>query len=294
MRDNIFTILKKNTNFKGDVYRIHRLMTEESIIIDNGHYAMTLENFVNKYCFCTWLGRGHCVDLEDFKQTLNFDDLLITLENFDEDNSEFINCFVNYLEYGLNLLFLADRYCCKQKYRFKRLDTFNQLAKLLFDCIELINLKYIEDEENGIVYLIENKPEVTAVAEIEEDKDLSWDILRYNHHLLKGNIDEKRKILNSMGKSIEQQRRQLEQISEYTKQLSSTIFGVLNNFNVRHDNCTPGTSDYHANVESMSKDELENCYDELYQLILLAKLELNNVERVQKVKELIKSVSYNK
>ncbi len=290
MRANIFTILKNNTNLKDDAKRIYRLITKESIIVKYNTYNMTLENFVDNNCFRTWAGRGHCIDLDDFKQTINFNSLLRNLENFDEDNTEFINSFVTYLEYSTNLLCLADSFCSKYEQVFKRLASFNQLFQLLNDSINILNLKLIEDKENNIIYLIENKPEVTAVAEIEKDKDLAWDILRYNHLLLKGNIDEKCKILASMGKSIEQQRKRLEQISDYTRQLSSTIFGALNNFDIRHDNCTFGNSDYHEKIDSMSKTELENCYDELYQLILLAKLELDNVERVQKMKALLNNV----
>ena len=47
-----------------------------------------------------------------------------------------------------------------------------------------------------------------------------------------------------------------------------------------------GDKNYKETVAKMSKDELENWYDETYQLCLLAFLELDNVERTKKVVEL--------
>ena len=41
----------------------------------------------------------------------------------------------------------------------------------------------------------------------------------------------------------------------------------------------------------MSTEELENTYDDIYQLWLLAILEIDNVERKQKMKDLLKKVN---
>ena len=59
-----------------------------------------------------------------------------------------------------------------------------------------------------------------------------------------------------------------------------------NNMNIRHNNSTEGDKNYREVVAKMTQDELENWYDETYQLCLLAFLELDNVERTKKVAQL--------
>ena len=68
--------------------------------------------------------------------------------------------------------------------------------------------------------------------------------------------------------------------------LEDDVLALLNNLNIRHNNCMEGDKNYKEIVAKMSKDELENWYDETYQLCLLAFLELDNVERTKKVSEL--------
>ena len=62
---------------------------------------------------------------------------------------------------------------------------------------------------------------------------------------------------------------------------------MLNNMNIRHNNRSKkAQSKYKEYVAKMTKKQLEKWYDELYQMILLAFLLLDNVDRAKKVKEL--------
>lgn len=57
--------------------------------------------------------------------------------------------------------------------------------------------------------------------------------------------------------------------------------------NVRHNNRSKkDMSKYKEYVAKMSKTRLEKWYDELYQMMLLALLLLDNIERTAKIKEL--------
>ena len=68
--------------------------------------------------------------------------------------------------------------------------------------------------------------------------------------------------------------------------LESDIFFMLNNFNIRHNNKNKGDKNYKEYVAKMRKDRLEKWYDELYQMILLAFLLMDNTKRTDRVKEL--------
>ena len=70
------------------------------------------------------------------------------------------------------------------------------------------------------------------------------------------------------------------------KTLEDSIFTLLNNLNLRHNNIDTDSKEYNSFVATMPKKEIESWYDEVYQLCLLAFLEIDNVERARKVKEL--------
>jgi hypothetical protein len=54
---------------------------------------------------------------------------------------------------------------------------------------------------------------------------------------------------------------------------------------VRHNN------EENPYIKSLSKEELENIYDDIYQMWLLAKLEIDNLERKNRVVEILKKAN---
>ncbi len=158
---------------------------------------------------------------------------------------------------------------------------FFHLRDVMLDNLGKYNHKaYIDDER---ILIIEDKPEVTAVVEIIE-QNLAIGIIRYNHSSLQGEIELKKKILISLGSELEPKRKELQALN---KQLSEDIFFMLNNMNVRHNNRNQkDMSKYKEYVAKMTKARLEKWYDELYQMMLLAFLLLDNVDRTANIKEL--------
>lgn len=66
---------------------------------------------------------------------------------------------------------------------------------------------------------------------------------------------------------------------------------MLNNLNLRHNNIMPSDNNYKDFVAKMDIATLENWYDELYQMLLLAFLEIDQIERNSKVKTLKASIN---
>ena len=155
------------------------------------------------------------------------------------------------------------------------------------ECLANYNYKaqYFPSREQLLV--IEGKPEATAVAEIIE-RDLSYKVLRYNHYMLKGNLQAKKEILLALGTDLEPKREQLNTIDA---KLEDGIFYILNNLNLRHNNKTEGDKNYKQAVADMDSNTLEHWYDELYQMMLLAYLQLDQVERNNQIKVLKQLVS---
>ena len=191
------------------------------------------------------------------------------------------------IEIIYNFWYIAERQTFASYESNNRAKDFLLLRKIMDDCLAHYNhrAEYYPELEQLIV--IEDKPEATAVAEIV-DTDLSYKVLRYNHYLLKGDLKEKKDILLALGADLEPKRRQIQVID---KDLVDGIFYILNNLNLRHNNKTVGDKNYRQAVADMDDTTMEDWYDELYQMMLLAYLQLDQVSRNDKVKALKQAVS---
>lgn len=128
-----------------------------------------------------------------------------------------------------------------------------------------------------------------SVAEIVDD-DLATLILQYNHFMLEGDLDSKKSILSDIGQALESLR---DNLKKCNKLLETNIFFMLNNMNIRHNNRskTQDGKHYKEYVAKMRKSKLEEWYDDLYQMMLLAYLEMDGQERTKRVDELKKKIN---
>lgn len=278
MRKSIFDIASASINMGNEVGRIVTMSTKEKVLYHTNEYGLgddySLVEFIDKYCFRKWQYRNHFVDLDDFVNAINYKGIRKAAENGDVDS------FMILIEFTYNMWFLAYRYLQDKKSSSKWQNNFLHLRDVMLDNLEQYNhTAFIDDDR---VLVIEDKPEVTAAAEIVEEH-LALDIIRYNHRSLQGEIELKKAILLSLGSELEPKRKDLQALN---RQLSEDIFYALNNLNIRHNNRSKKDKNYKEYVAKMRKDRLEKWYDELYQMMLLAFLLLDNVDRAQRIKDL--------
>ena len=274
MRKSIFDIATSSINISNEVDRIVSMFFDEKNLFYYP-YDLTIVDFVDKHCFRNWSCRGHFINVNDFLNALDYKNLIKAAKNGDA------NSFMTLIELTYNFWVLAYKDLKNEKTSSKWQNNYYHLRDVMLDNLEKYNhTAYIDDD---CVLVIEDKPEVTAVAEIVE-QDLAIDIIRYNHRSLQGEIELKKKILISLGSELEPKRKKLQSLN---KQLSEDIFFMLNNLNVRHNNRSKkDMAKYKEYVAKMTKSKLEKWYDELYQMMLLAFLILDNVDRQSEVKEL--------
>jgi hypothetical protein len=281
-RASIFEKIKSNFDLEKELDRLDSLFTQRRCIyldFDNRINNLNLKTFIDLYCFSTWTNRGHFLDLNDCLETLNFEELLV-LAPFDED------ALIDLLELYYNLYQLALEYLDEDRNTRSSDSNFDLFQKIIDDILERINFTPYYNDQTDQILLVQKDAAVTAVVEIEEDSSLAFEIIQYNHHALKGNIAKKKAILLRLGAQLEPKRNDLKSINP---NLATNIFALLNNLNLRHNNTEPGNSSYIQCVADMKSVDLELWYDELYQMILLARLELDNVERMKKADELRKN-----
>ena len=281
MRKSIFDIVKDNTNLANDVLRLDSMFLKEEILRVNRGIPYTLKDYVEDYCFETWKYRNHCLDVDDFLRTVNYNNLKRSATINAEDIFTLIEVIYNFwnlafgdLEKGTNGLLWSG--------------IFVHLQDVMDEILRQYNYTAYIPEDDECVLVIEDKPEVTATAEIVPET-LSLDIIRYNHRLLKGNINAKKSILLKLASELEPRRKELQELD---KDLTSNIFFMLNNMNIRHNNQNINEpSKYKKYVAEIDNQHLEDWYDELYQMMLLALLLLDNIERQKSIDELKEKVA---
>lgn len=287
MRKSIFDIVSEKLDMKGDTNRLFIMAKEEKTLCltDNSYYS--LFQFVDEFCFKDWAHRSRYINLDDFLNALNFTELVATAKS----NME---AHLTLIELIYNFWYLAHSMFDDRNFKgiLKWCGNFYHLKDVMDEILEEYNHTVYTNEDKDYFIVVENKPEATAAAEIMPTPELSFDVIRYNHRSLKGDIEAKKTILIRFGAELEARRKELKNIDN---RLTKDIFYMLNNVNIRHNNCSPeDRAKYNEYVAAMNPDELEEWYDELYQMMLLAFLLMDNRERAQKVSELTNNINRGK
>lgn len=130
--------------------------------------------------------------------------------------------------------------------------------------------------------IVQKDPAATAVADVVE-YDLAKEIISYNHHLLKGDIESKKAILKKIHDALEPKRKELRSIN---KTIESDFFYLVNSMNIRHNNCdSEDSKNYNEKFDKLSDAEKEKWYDEIYQEGLMAFLILEQVKRNDRIND---------
>ncbi|MEO2812973.1 hypothetical protein ABHB17_12105, partial [[Eubacterium] siraeum] len=204
MRKSIFDIASASINISNEVDRIVSMSAKEKSTY-SPPYGLTLFEFIDKCCFRDWSYRGHFVNVVDFLETVNYNEIKKDAKNGDTD------AFMTLIELTYNFWNLAYRDIMDKDSQNGWNNNFFHLRDVMLDNLEKYNHKaYIENER---ILIIEDKPEVTAVVEIIE-QDLAIDIIRYNHRSLQGEIELKKKILISLGSELEPKRKELQALNK--------------------------------------------------------------------------------
>lgn len=270
----MFDIVFENIDIKSDVKRlIEMTFKEKTLYISYTNY--TLFNYIDEFCFKYWHNRDHCSNASDYLETLGFVQL-------QKDAICNINALMTLIELIYNFWNLSSKDFSKEGSDLKWQGNYYHIKYVMNDILEQYNQKIYYDKKNERLLIIEDKQEVTAVAEII-NKNLALDIIRYNHRSLQREIEPKKAILLRLGGDLEPKRKDIKAVDTI---LEDNIFYMLNNLNIRHNNKKEGDKYFKKVVSKMKKNTLEKWYDELYQLILLAYLLLDNKERGEKIKEL--------
>jgi hypothetical protein len=273
VRKSIFEILGEYFDFQKEMKRINAFF-EGELFYSGITSTWKPEPLVDHYAFYDWKQRNRCINTDDMKEVLGISDILSCTNPTSDD-------VIQYLEYVVNILYLAVRYVNNSD-TIKYFKNYYALQENINALLEHVNheVHYFDDDEIALITM--KNAEATAVADILKP-ELGLNVIKYNHHLLKGDIEVKKAIILSLANELEPKRKELEKID---KTLTSNLFYLLNNINLRHNNKSKRDKNYKEYVAKMKPNQLEKWYDETYQLQLLAFLLLDNVNRSKKIDDL--------
>ena len=262
-RKNIFEILNDKYDVKEEIGKIDFLFNNAALLSCSINYRQgqyNAETAVQDILLYNWKQRGSCLSCEEIREKLGID--LTKSEQ---------NDILTRLEYYLNIINLVNL-----KLTFPNFQKTQQFAiEILLDHLnhECLN---IEEEEKLLV--IPKNPSATSVAEIST-KDTAIAILMYNHASLKGDLNQKQNLLLKIYLEYEKLlKKGIDGFSEYFDKTR----GLVNKLNIKHNN--------KKEIENLDNKQLEEWYDELYQLLLFCVLVKDNVERKNKAEEFLKSL----
>lgn len=261
MRPNLKEKAKNlKMNYSNEMKRVENLFGLSKIIkyyLANdwtGLYPQyaTIQEFFGMSMFISYPHAGTFINIQDMR---------ISLGVSEEDiNNNDINTLLDYFEFVMNvvLYFFSN-------YKNYNIEFDTRYIEKIFGNIRTVldSLNYKLEEIDNYYCIVEKDAAATAVAEIYED--IADRVIEYRRYGLKGNIERKCEILNTLANKFEAIRPELK--ANNFSDIEDKTGSMLNNLDIRHNN----TSGKNAKdiVKNMSVEELEQWYDKNYDLLLM-------------------------
>lgn len=275
MRTSFFERMEREIDIQKEYEKIDTIVLNERVSGIN-----TIEGMISD-SFRGWKYRKNYVSFQELRNHLGFpyqevykDYKIKILPNGIVDE---LDDFLCYCELMCNMIMIIEIDC---KRAGKDNPAFVVLETIMYDLGKL-NYEIREEEDRYIV--VQKNAAASAVVELV-DYDLAKEIIRYNHYVLKGDIKSKRDILKNMAHAIEPLKSELNRNNLST--ISSDFFYLVNKMNIRHNNCDVNDKvNYFEKFASLSDDEKEKWYDEIYQEGLMIFLSLEQLKRNKRIAE---------
>lgn len=263
----------------------HEYEKIDSIILNEKIKGNTIDDVIT-YFFGRWQDKKNFISFYELRSCMGFlyNQDPFDIEKYPTAKVKDINDFLLYCEMMMNMfagtvLPYANTIICD------KVKMVNEI--MLYD---LEKLNYEAKNMDDRIIIVQKDASVISVADIVEST-LADTIVEYNHFLLKGDIEKKKSILKAIANALEPKRRELDQIN---KIFTSDLFYLLNNMNIRHNNCDENDfKNYNPVFARLSVDEVETWYDDIFQQELMAFLFLEQKKRNIRINTFKKAVKEN-
>ncbi|MCB4939356.1 hypothetical protein LGW97_03670 [Streptococcus mutans] len=174
-------------------------------------------------------------------------------------------------------------------YNFSNISySFREIEDRINYSLDKTNYELVE-LDNGNQIIVEKNAYASRVSQIVSETNIqeAMKVLEYNHFANKGNIQRKQEILISLANYLEPLRDELNSAEELKEVLkvnnkkiiaTEKLFEMYNQFGLRHNN----NKQYHTD---MTKEELEQWYDDIYTSTLFVVLSLDEARVLSKLNQ---------
>lgn len=262
--------------------RLYNLFNEDNTI-DIFKWC-SIREYISE-CFRDISIRGTCLTLNEYDDEHGYN-----FNYYIPPNTDALEHLISFCKYSYNLVFAAikaERLSIPSRLIASMKKPMDFYIDQVLSVIEKIG--YMPVEADGITDFVPKSPTTIMVAENLEP-NLSNLILRYKLHSLKGNLEEKAIILYRLGKKLEGDR---DTLSNFNNDFEKDLFTLLNSIDIRHNNIAESSKNYKEYVANMGKDQLEEWYDNTYQLVLHALLIMEYIERRERISILRRNLKKN-
>ena len=278
MRRNFAQILKEaKIDIKSEYQKLYGMLFDRTIQVSSTKWISVHDELSSH--FLEFYFRGTCLSLEEFDDINGF--------HFDKEPNPFsIDDLILLCEYIENML---------MGYQSVPVAMYSPTINIQFYWMQISRVieevGYMPLHQDGFTIYVEKSPAAISVAENEQiPQEISYKLISYNHHSMKGNLQEKKNTILKLAELLEAKRSQL---SKVDSGFCNDLFYLFNNLNLRHNNIDPSIKGkFKQAVADMSSEKLEHWYDETYQMCLLAFLRLEQADRkieFDKLKSIIES-----
>lgn len=267
-RKNFFDRLVRTIDFQKEYQKIETLVLQPHSL-----HGYSIEDSIERY-FKNWKYNANYLSFKEVRDQLEFTFERDGYYNVPTGYINGVNDFFDYCEMIINMIVLLPEE--EAEYHAKNV---NNIIRLIDYDLNTLNheIRKINDK----CLIIQKDAAVSEVVELVEPL-LADSILEYNHYLLKGDLDKKKNILVKIANALEPKR---PEINELNKQLCSDYFYLINNMNIRHNNCDKtDVGKYNEKFDILKSEEKEEWYDDIFQMSLLIYLLLENKKNSSKIK----------
>lgn len=268
-RRNFFDRLARTIDFQREYQKFESLVFQPHSL-----HGDSIEDSIERY-FKNWKYNANYLSFKELRDQLKFTFVRDGYYNVPSGHIKDANDFFDYCEMIINMVVLLPE---EAEYHENNV---NEIIRLIDYDLNSLNHKIRKINDKCLI--IQKDAAVSEVIDIVEDS-LAKIILEYNHYLLKGDLEKKKNILVKIANALEPKQ---PEINELNKQLCSNYFYLINNMDIRHNNCdSSDTSNYNVYFDKLTINEKEEWYDEIYQMSLLIFLLLENRNRTKKISDL--------
>ena len=261
--------LNRDIDWQHEFEKLEHIVVVETYPLSYGRSS--LNDWIESL-FREWKHRGNFTSFSELREYLGYGYTVDRLFNYKFAQGIDQSKYFLYCEMIVNLVLPR-----LTSYTSGLKEKYDVFIKTVIANLDLAGYEWRMLDEQYIIVL-KNAP---ANEAIEIEPSLKDSILEYNHYRLKGDLKRKKELLNHIAQALEPMRKELEEIC---KQETSDFFYMVNNMDVRHNNCDPrDQKKYNPFFSGLTLSEKEEWYDTIYSQALALFVRNEQVTRNQKI-----------